>query len=60
VKALERNGRAFPFLCEKFPKLRMGNIKAGVFIGPQERQLFRDLQFDFTVSDDEKTALSAF
>jgi len=43
-------------LCEKFSMLRMGKIKAGVFIGPQEHQLFGDLQFDLTLSDDEKAA----
>jgi len=60
MKAQERNGWAFPFLCEKFSTLRMGNIKVGVYIGPQECQLFRDLQFDLTLSDDEKAAWSAF
>jgi hypothetical protein len=53
VKALDRNGPAFSILCEKFPRLST-EIKAGVFIGPQIRQLFRDPQFDLIPSDNEK------
>jgi hypothetical protein len=49
VKVLDRNGPAFAFLCEKFPRLSMEKIKADVFIGPQ---LFRDPQFDLILTDD--------
>jgi hypothetical protein len=42
VKTLDRNGAAFSFLCEKFPRLSMERIKAGVFIGSEICQLFRD------------------
>jgi hypothetical protein len=38
------------------PRLSKEKTKAGVFIGPQIRQLFRDPQFDLVRSDDEKTA----
>jgi hypothetical protein len=63
VKVSYRNGPAFPFLCEKFPRLSTETtetIYAGVFIGPQIRQLFTDLQFDLALSDDEKAAWNAF
>jgi hypothetical protein len=56
VKALERNGPAFSFLCEKFPRLSTAKIKAAVLIDLQIRQLFRDPQFDLVLSDDEKAA----
>jgi hypothetical protein len=56
VKALARNGPAFSFLCEKFQRPSKEKIKAGVFIGPQIRQLFRDPQFDLILSNDEKAA----
>jgi hypothetical protein len=59
VKALDRNGPAFSFLCEKYPRLSKKKIK-GVFIGPQMRQLFRDPQCDLGLSDDEKAAWNAF
>jgi hypothetical protein len=42
VKALERNGPAFSFLCDESPRLSTEKIKAGVFIGLQIRQLFRN------------------
>jgi hypothetical protein len=32
------------------------NLKAGVFIGPQIRQLFKDQQFERVLSDKEKAA----
>ena len=60
VKVPYRNGLAFSILCEKFPRLSTETIKAGVFIGPQIRQLFRNLQFDLALSDDEKPAWNAF
>jgi hypothetical protein len=47
-------------VCEKFPRLSTEKIKAGVFIGPQIRQLFRDPQFDLVLSDDENAAWNAF
>jgi hypothetical protein len=60
VKTLDRNGTAFSFMCEKFPRHSVEKIKASVFIGPQIYQLFRDLQSDFAPSDDEKAARNAF
>jgi hypothetical protein len=60
MKALDRNGPAFSFLCEKFPRLSTEKIKAGVFIGPQISQLSRDPQFDLILSDDQKAAWNAF
>jgi hypothetical protein len=60
VKALDRNSPEFSFLCEKFPKHGTENIKVGVFIGPETRQLFRDPQFHLVLSDDEKATWNAF
>ena len=40
VKALDVKGPAFMYFRLTFEK-----VKAGVFIGPQIRQLFKDLQF---------------
>jgi hypothetical protein len=56
VKALAKNGPAFSFLCEKFRRPSKEKSKAGIFIGPQIRQLFRDPQFDLILSNDEKAA----
>ena len=60
VKAVDRNSSAFSFLYEKFPRLSIEKIMAGIFIGLQICQLFRDPQFDFALSDDEKAAWNAF
>jgi hypothetical protein len=60
VKTLDRNGPAFSLLCEKFPRLSMVKIKAGVFIGPQIHQLFRNPQSDLVLGDYEKVAWNAF
>jgi len=45
VQALDVKGPAFTYLCGKFPRLTFEKVKAGVFIGPQIRQLFKDQQF---------------
>jgi hypothetical protein len=46
VKALDVKGPAFTYLYEKFPRLTFEKVKAGVFIGPQIRKLFKDQQFE--------------
>ena len=60
MKALDRNGPAFSFLCEKFQSLSAEKIKAGVFTGPQIRQLLRDPQFDLALSIEKKTVWNTF
>jgi len=49
-------GPAFTYLCGKFARLTFEKVKAGVFIGPQIRQLFKDKQFETVLSDKEKAA----
>jgi hypothetical protein len=60
IQALDRNGPAFSFLCEKFPRLSTEKIKADVFIDLQILHLSRDPQCDLVLSDDEKTTWTAF
>lgn len=60
MKAPDRNGPAFSFLCEKFQSLSAEKIKAGVFSGAQIRQLFRGPQFDLALSVDEKAVWNTF
>jgi hypothetical protein len=47
-------------MCEKFLRHSLEKIKAGVFIGLQICQLFRDPQFDLAPSDDKKATRNAF
>ena len=48
------------YLCGKFPKLTFEKVKAGVFIGLQIRQVFKDQQFEAVLSDKEKAAQQSF
>lgn len=59
-QALDKNGPAMSFLCEKFPELSMEKIKEDAFIGLEICQLFTDTQFDLAVSDIKKAACNAF
>jgi len=43
---MDQIGPAFRYLAEKFPGISAAEIKEGVFIGPQIRQLYRDDQLD--------------
>jgi hypothetical protein len=58
VKALDMDGPAFTYLREKFPRLSTEKTKAGVFIGPHIRQLFKDIEC--VLSDNKKTAWKSF
>jgi hypothetical protein len=60
VKALDLKGPVFTYLCGKFPKLTFEKVKAGVFIGPKIRQLFKDQQFGAVLIDKEKAAWYSF
>jgi hypothetical protein len=53
-------GPAFTYLCGEFFRLTFEKLKAGVFIGPQIRQLFKDQQFEAVLSDKEKAAWQSF
>ena len=54
VKVLDVKGPAFTYLCRKFPRLIFERVKAGVFIDPQIRQLFKDQQFEAVLSERRK------
>lgn len=60
VKALDRKSKAFNFLKEKFPKVSETKINAGIFEGPQIRELFKDSKFDCSMDVNEKKAWQAF
>ena len=42
VKELDKDGDCFQYICKSFPSLSNGKLKAGIFDGPQIRQLMRD------------------
>jgi hypothetical protein len=39
VKALDKNGQCFKYLCTKFPDLSNAKLKEVIFVGPQIRSL---------------------
>jgi len=60
VKATDRTGSAFKFLAENVPRLSEAKNKEGVFVGPQNRKLFRDVMFNSLLQGDEKNGCDAF
>ena len=60
VKALNKDGDCFAYICKAFPGLSDEKKKAGVFDGPQIRQLIRDNQFPLSMTPVEKDAWNAF
>ena len=57
VKAMDRKGKGFTFLQQKFPRVSLEKLKAGIFDGPQIRELMKDSTFDDALS---ATKLSAW
>ncbi|GFV64745.1 uncharacterized protein TNCV_3275161 [Trichonephila clavipes] len=45
VKALDKEGECFKYLCEQFPGLYDAKLKEGIFFGPDIRQLLKDETF---------------
>ena len=53
VKAMDREGRSFTFLEQKFPRVSFEKLKAGNFDGLQIRELMKDSTFDDAMSATE-------
>jgi hypothetical protein len=56
VKALQRDGNCFKYLCSKFPGLSDAKLKEGIFVGPDIRKLISDEMFETTKSNAEREA----
>ena len=56
VKALDREGRGFAFLHQKFQQKSMEKFKAGIFDGPQIRELIKDTSFNDALNPAELSA----
>jgi hypothetical protein len=57
VKALERNGNCFKYLCCKFPGLSEAKLKEGIFVGSNIRKFILDEMFETTMSNIEKRSM---
>lgn len=60
VKALKKENPSFQYLQKKFPGISEAKLRAGIFVGPQIRELFKDAIFETVLSAEEKQAWLAF
>ena len=60
VKTMDLNGTAFLYVRQKLPLLSDGQIREGVFTGPDIRSLLRDEVFDCIITGDEQRTWHAF
>ena len=56
VKNLYEKLEAFEYLKKIFPKLSEAKVKAGVFLGPQIRQIFPDEKFSNLLNRAQKAS----
>jgi len=60
VKGMDKTGRGFEYVRNKFPNMSDAKIKEGIFIGPQIRELMQDKQFDEDLNETERNAWLSF
>ena len=60
VKALDKDGAAFKYLQNLFPKLSEAKVKGGIFIGPKVKLILKSDEFLETLSAVEKDAWICF
>ncbi|GFU68737.1 uncharacterized protein TNCV_4400151 [Trichonephila clavipes] len=60
VKALDKEGECFKYLCEQFPGLSDAKLKEGIFVGPDIRKPLKDETFVTKIEMKEKNAWNSF
>ncbi|GFW02929.1 uncharacterized protein TNCV_3733281 [Trichonephila clavipes] len=60
MKALDKSGECFNFLSRKFPRLSIEKLKAGIFDGPQIRQLVKGSSFVKSITEVKSKAWNSF
>ncbi|QQP52342.1 Uncharacterized protein FKW44_004467 [Caligus rogercresseyi] len=60
MRALDKDGRCFNYLCRAFPRLTSEKVKAGIFDGPQIRKLIKDTEFQNSMNTLECAAWKSF
>jgi hypothetical protein len=60
VKALNKEGDGFKYMCQKCTALSEAKLKEGVFTGPVIMKLMSDATFESTMNATEKAAWQAF
>jgi len=56
VRGMDKTGRGFQYVRNKFPNVNDAKIKEGIFIGPQIRELMKDRQFIEDLNETERNA----
>jgi len=60
LKGMDKTGRGFQYVRNKFPNVSDAKIKDGLLIGPQIRELMQDKQFDEDLNETERNARLSF
>ena len=60
VKCMDRTGRGFEYMRNKFSNLSDEKFKEGIFVGPQIRELIQDKKFDEDLNETERNAWLSF
>jgi hypothetical protein len=60
VKALQKEGECFKYLCKKFPGLSDAKLKEGIFVGTDNTKHLSDDLFQTTLKTVEWEARNAF
>ena len=60
VKALNKHGDCFKYICRKFPGLSIEKLKQDIFDGPQICQLINDSEFVKSMTELEFSAWNSF
>ena len=60
VKALNKEGNCFEYICKLFPGLSIAKLEEGILDGPKIRKLIRDPNFSKTMTNVEAVAWASF
>jgi len=60
VRGIDKTGRGFEYLRNKFPNVSDAKIKEGIFIGPHIRELIKDKEFYEDLHETEINAWLSF
>jgi len=60
VKTTNKVGEGFDYLRQTFPNMSEAKIKEGIFVGPQVKQLFQDLDFNIELNAADRRDWVAF
>ena len=60
IKAVDKDGGCFTYLCHTFPGLTRDKLKSGIIDGPKIRKLIRDAEFENSMNEVELEAWKAF